>query len=263
MIYFNILECPCKIVYKKNETAEKFELNHKASNFTHNHPADPSLVSKCLDAKAKDYMIEEIKKKKMTPAKIQEKLNDKFGIKYIYQAVANASQNIDLQLFGSQTEDAETLKNLILKLKEKVPQFLGEILKEETTNKLKGLIFATPLMKELANKYMDLLIMDTTFGTNRFRMKHWTMCGKDNNNRTIIFAEGLIAQETTEQFSWLLSQAKGYFNKEPNFILMDSDPALIAAVESIYPNSNLKMCGWHTENNIKKHLYGLKKGNIF
>ena len=140
---------------------------------------------------------------------------------------------------------------------------MGEILQDPISHKLKGLIFATPLMRELANKFMDLLIMDTTFGTNRFRMKHWTMCGKDNNNRTIIFAEGLIAQETTEQFSWLLSQAKGYFNKEPNFILIDSDPALIAAVESIYPNSNLKMCGWHTENNIKKHLYGLKKGNIF
>ena len=104
--------------------------------------------------------------------------------------------------------------------------------------------------------------MDTTFSTNRFRMKHWTMCGKDNNNRTIIFAEGLIAQETGEQFEWLLKTAKEYFTREPDYILIDADPALINAVELIYPNSNLKLCGWHTVNNIKNHLYGAKKGSF-
>lgn len=198
----------------------------------------------------------------MTPSKIKEKLQDKFGIDYDYMAVANVQANIDSQLFGKPTDDAETLKNLLLELKAKFPHFKGEILEDSVSHKLKGLFFATPLMSELAKKFMDLLIIDTTFGTNRFRLKHWTMCGKDNNNKTIIFAEGLIAQETTDQFSWFLSKAKEYFSKEPNFILIDSDPALINAVQSIYPNSNLKLCGWHTENNIKKHLYGSKKGKF-
>ena len=114
-------------------------------------------------------------------------------------------------------------------------------------------------MLELAAKYMDLLVMDTTFGTSRFRMKHWVMCGKNNNNRTVIFAEGLIIQETKELFVWLLNIIKNNFTALPKFILIDSDPALIAAVETVYPEANLKLCGWHTVNNIKNHLYGTKK----
>jgi len=90
---------------------------------------------------------------------------------------------------------------------------------------------------------MDLLVMDTTFGTNRFRMKSITLCGKDNNNKTIIFAQGLVSNETKEQFSWVLNQTKNYFNKDPKFILIDADPALIGAVEEVYTSSNLKLCG--------------------
>jgi len=78
------------------------------------------------------------------------------------------------------------------------------------------------VLKDLANYFMDLVVIDITFGTNRFRMKHWTMCGKDNNNKTIIIAEGLVAQETIEQFSWLLLKIKGYMERELNFILIDS-----------------------------------------
>jgi len=51
--------------------------------------------------------------------------------------------------------------------------------------------------------------------------------------------------------------------REPTFILTDADPALIAAVENNYLSSNLKLCGWHTENNIKNRLYGNKKSFFF
>ena len=106
---------------------------------------------------------------------------------------------------------------------------------------------------------MDLVVIDTTFGTNRFRMKNITLCGKDNDNKTIIFAQGLIVQETKELFCWILSNAKNYFLVEPKFVLTDADSALIGAVEAVYDKSNLKLCGWHTENNFKNHLFGLKK----
>ena len=76
------------------------------------------------------------------------------------------------------------MRNLIIRLKEKFPNFFGEILKDPTTDELKAVIYATSHMKQLANKYMDLLVMDTMFGTNRFRMKHWAMCGKDVHNQT-------------------------------------------------------------------------------
>lgn len=191
------------------------------------------------------------------------KIEDKFGQKMDYQSIANVQRNIDEDFFGEPAEDAEVMKDILLNLKNKVPDFLGEILKDEESNKLRAVVFASPRMKELAQYFMDLVVMDTTFGTNRFRMKSITLCGKDNNNKTIIFAQGLIAQETKELFSWVLSETKQYFEIEPKFVLIDADPALISAVEAIYPTANLKLCGWHTENNFKNHLFGSKKSNFF
>jgi len=192
-----------------------------------------------------------------------EELKDKFGEEYEYQTIANIQHSIERDLFGTPTEDAENLRCLVSNLKTKFQDFLGDYKYDEDSKQLTALIYATPKMRSLAEKYMDLLVMDTTFGTNRFRMKHWIMCGKDNNNRTVIFAEGLIVQETSGLFIWLLEKAKAYFDRIPKFVLIDSDPALIKAVETVYPTSNLKLCGWHTSNNIKNHLYGTKKGKIF
>ena len=45
--------------------------------------------------------------------------------------------------------------------------------------------------------------------------------------------------------------------------MIDSDPGLISAVEEVYWNSNLKFYSWHTENNIKNHLYGTKKSKFY
>ena len=174
---------------------------------------------------------------------MQEKLKDKFDTNYDYQAISNVLKSVELNLFGDPTSDADTLKNLIIDLRSKDTNFLGEIITDEESNQFRGLVYSTPTMKWLAGKYMDVLVMDTTFGTNRFRMSHWTMCGKDLNNKTIIFAEGLIALETLELFTWLLSKAKDYLGREPKFIMTDADPGLVGAVQTVYPNSNLKLCG--------------------
>ena len=203
-----------------------FKLNDEKSCFSHNHVACSSLKSKHLSAEIQLYLLEESKKKNLKPKELKQKLDSKFNTNFKYRTIANAHYLSSSQLFGNLTDDAESMRNLILSLKTKFPNFLGEILKDNTNNQLKAFIYATSQMKVLAERFMDLLVMDTTFGTNRFRLKHWAMCGKDENNRTIIFAEGLVAQENTEQFTWLLNMAKNYFRREPKFILIDADPAL-------------------------------------
>lgn len=40
--------------------------------------------------------------------------------------------------------------------------------------------------KELADRFVDLIINNTTFNTNRFCMKHWTVCGKNGRSHPII-----------------------------------------------------------------------------
>jgi len=216
-----------------------------------------------LNDNIKEFVKNCSKEKCISTSGMLTRIEDKFGVKCDYQATANIQKSISQELFGQPADDAENMKEILMKLKEKYPDFLAEILKDETTNRLKAVVFATPFMKKLAFHFMDLLVLDTTYGTNRFRMKSVTLCGKDNNNKTIIFAQGLVTQETLDQFNWLLTKVKEYFAKQPKFILIDADPSLIGAVENVFPISNLKLCGWHTENNFKNHLVGTKKSKIY
>ena len=57
---YYLLECPFKI----NVDTKCFELNDKASCFTHNHPADPNIASKCLDEASKDICSKKWRRKK-------------------------------------------------------------------------------------------------------------------------------------------------------------------------------------------------------
>jgi hypothetical protein len=207
-----------------------------------------------------EFIKEETKKKSIATGHLVERLEDKFGQKFDYMSTHNIQREIDSQFFGEPSDDAECLKNLLQSLKTKFPDMLVEILAPNNT--LEGVIYSTPSMKDLADNYLDLCVMDTTFNTNRFRMKYWAIAGKDNCNKTIIFAEGLIRSETKENLVWLLSCIKDYFKKSPKLILIDADPALISACETVFPNSKIKLCGWHTESNIKNHLYGSKKSKL-
>ena len=67
------------------------------------------------------------------------KIQDKFGMKFQYQAVANIQKRIDEDLFGEPAEDAQIMKELILGLKERIPDFLGEFYKINRLTKLKQL----------------------------------------------------------------------------------------------------------------------------
>jgi len=78
---------------------------------------------------------------------LKEKLETKFGTTFDYQSV----EMLSIQQIYS---------------------FLGEILKDNESNQLKAINYATSQMKMLADKFMDLFMMDTTFGTNCFKMKH-------------------------------------------------------------------------------------------
>ena len=220
------------------------------------------MRSKQITEEEKEFTREGTKKKKLTPRELKEKLEDRFDKQYDYMTIANLQRNVNTEFFGEATADAALLQKRIMKLKQKYPNMLAKI-KKNNKNELEGLIYSMPVMKEFAEYFFDLVVLDTTFSTNRFRLKHLSLCGKDNHNKTILFVEGLVSKETTEEFTWFFEQVKEYFGKEPKILLMDADPALLSACEHVFTSSTLKICGWHTEANIKKHLMGLKKSKLF
>lgn len=61
---------------------------------------------------------------------------------------------------------------------------------------------------------------------------------------------------SVESYVWLLRAfMKAMCQKEPRSIITDGDNAVIRALRQVVPNVKYRICSWHIERDIKKHLY--------
>ena len=76
--------------------------------------------------------------------------------------------------------------------------------------------------------------------------------------KSTLIAQSLMTEETTEAFEWLFTQyltaTNGY---RPTVLMTDHDAAMEAAIESTAVAAYHRLCIWHIQKNLRKHL-GLK-----
>ncbi|XP_076928178.1 protein FAR1-RELATED SEQUENCE 5-like [Bidens hawaiensis] len=69
--------------------------------------------------------------------------------------------------------------------------------------------------------------------------------GIDNHFRNVNLGADLIAKETIESYTWLLTCFLKAFVRQPKFVVTDQDPAMKQAIESIFTESGHRLCMWH------------------
>lgn len=68
---------------------------------------------------------------------------------------------------------------------------------------------------------------------HRYKLVLVPFTGVDNHKRCITFGAGLIAQENTDSYEWLLTSFKTVMGATPRCAITDEDPALKVAVPKI------------------------------
>lgn len=121
-------------------------------------------------------------------------------------------------------------------------------------NTLTHLVWMTPAQVESWILYSDCVINDVTHKTNRYGMALSLFVGFDRNMKNIIFAQGLLIDESKGSHSWLFSQILEATGIQPTVILTDSDPAVDAAVKEIFTNTYPIHCAFHITQNLHKNL---------
>ena len=79
--------------------------------------------------------------------------------------------------------------------------------------------------------------------------------GIDNHRKSVTLGSGLLKNETTESYIWLLKAFKKAFNKAPNIVVTDQDGAMRRAIESELPDSKHRLCMWHIMQKIPKKVF--------
>lgn len=129
-----------------------------------------------------------------------------------------------------------------------------------------GIFYMSAEMVHHSRRNSHVLMMDTTFSTNRFGWPLCLICAVDEHNHTVILAVALIHHQTTEAFEWVLQQLHSAMPDDAwarvACVFTDGDQAMAAALSSTVPHSKHLRCRFHLKQNLRAKLYSAKVDSI-
>ncbi|XP_050378184.1 protein FAR1-RELATED SEQUENCE 5-like [Argentina anserina] len=114
----------------------------------------------------------------------------------------NDERNLREELKG---HDATMLLEYFESEKEKKPSFYFQVDRDEN-NRMKRCFWADPTSKKSYYFFNDVVVFDTMYNTNKYNMIFAPITGVNHHGQTIVFGCGLLSDEKTESFIWLLEQ---------------------------------------------------------
>lgn len=116
----------------------------------------------------------------------------------------------------------------------------------------------------LLNMFPLVLIMDSTYKTNKYRLPLFEIVGVTSTWLTFNVAFAYMDSERQDNFWWALEKLKELFFSNtpfPQVIVTDRELALMNAIKVVFPSSTNLLCQLHINKNVgaKCKQYILKK----
>jgi MULE transposase-like protein len=247
-------DCPFKLNFRLGATEMTYHFTENCE-LAHNHPINPSSTTMTALARRftpKQRDIVELMHANGSPAsQVVTELRKTTDVIFRKKDVYNALQRV-----GRTHVDGVSDVQELLQVLDGHPDF-KYVVKIDERNQLKGLTFACHDSLMQFRKMSFVLLMDATYGTNRFNMPFFIISSVDPFGQSYIVACSLLRDETTDSYDVALESFKKLFEStEPvvSTILTDQEQALINAIEKHFPDSTHQLCRWHLEKNLKKNF---------
>ena len=109
----------------------------------------------------------------------------------------------------------------------------------------------------------DVLIHDNTYNLDELGYKLGVFSGVSQRGTTIPLGTCFIIDEEMNAYEWQLSEwVKAMGDLHPTLVITDSDPAVVAVLGAVFPESRHMWCLWHMLRNIFKNCKGKVGGAI-
>ncbi|KAI5436541.1 hypothetical protein KIW84_022873 [Lathyrus oleraceus] len=153
-------------------------------------------------------------------------------------------------------------RHILLSLQDRDPENVTRITqKKDDSEVVRKIFWAHPDSVKLLNIFPIVLVMDSTYKTNKYRQPLFEIVGMKSTELTFAVAFAYMESEQTENFCWVLEKLKELFVKKdmcPQVILTDRDLALMKAIEIMFPRSINLLCRFHINKNVgakcKQHV---------
>ncbi|XP_015948028.1 protein FAR1-RELATED SEQUENCE 5-like [Arachis duranensis] len=110
------------------------------------------------------------------------------------------------------------------------------------------------------NYLIDIVAFDSTYKKNKYNKPLVIFSGYNHHGQTVIFSSGLLSDETTDTYKWLLEtfvEAMG--GKSPKAVITDGDLAMRDAIKNVLTDASHRLGRWYLQRNacenIKNHNF--------
>lgn len=127
----------------------------------------------------------------------------------------------------------------------------------DSDGRVKAVLFAHPDSIAYLEAYPDVLILDCTYKTNKYRMPLLDIIGVDACQRSFCIAFAFLSGESEEDYTWALDRLRSLFDsrsiRSPRVVLTDRCIACMNAVSTQFPASKSLLCLWHANKAVLRH----------
>jgi hypothetical protein len=127
------------------------------------------------------------------------------------------------------------------------------------TWRMDAVFWCTPKGRKKWANFNEVLIFDATYKCNSIEMPLVQFVGVDCWGKTFSCGNALVTNERAGSYLWVLEQWQLCMLKVlPRVAVTDGDLAMKRALSSIMPKTIHRLCRFHSDRNIRKHVQGLK-----
>ena len=127
-------------------------------------------------------------------------------------------------------------------------------MQKDDLDRITHLFFIKGCSQRLLKTNYEVLVMDATYKTNRYKMPLLIISGQTALHTNFYVAFCFMAKEATSDYTWMLQQLRGMYDgmmlPNPIVIVTDMEKSLIAGIEDVFPATNHLLCLWHINNNV-------------
>ena len=128
----------------------------------------------------------------------------------------------------------------------------------EANGRLENLFFASSLQVELMRCFPDILVMDSTYKTNRYRMPLLHFGGTSPMNSYFSSAFCFLVGESEDEYTWAIEQFNTVIREQdlrmPNVVVTDNCRAMKNALTTIFPELPQLLCTWHIAQLVQHRI---------
>ncbi|XP_024314911.1 protein FAR1-RELATED SEQUENCE 5 [Brachypodium distachyon] len=135
--------------------------------------------------------------------------------------------------------------------------------KTEEEGHLQNLFWTDAQSRIDYDAFGGVVVFDSTYRVNKYNLPFVPFIGVNHHHSTTVFGCGIVSDETVASYVWLLKAfLEATQQNPPRSVMTDGDRAMAKAISMVFPGTDHRLCSWHIEQNMIRHLCNPKLGDF-